>query len=539
MFSNQATWIAAQRALADKECVTVPSTGRRDFLCTMAAGFLATTGGPLTASGDVWAQTPVPKKGGRIRVATQSSSVADTLDPAKGALGTDYVRNNMFYNGLTEFDAYLGAQLALARSIDQKSPTIWIIKLRRGVLFHDGKSMTAADVVYSLLRHKDPAFASKVKTIADQFKEIKATAPDEVRITLVGPNADLPVILADTHFQIVKDGATDFRTAVGTGPFKVKEFNPGGLTVAIRNENYWRPGRPYLDQIELIGIADEATRVDALLAGDLQLIGAVDPRSTSRIKQTAGFSVLETKTGKYTDLIMRDEGGITGNRDFRLGMKYLLDRQEILQGVFLGFGTIGNDQPIDPFNRFYLADLPQTPFDPDKAKFHFKKAGLGDTPLEVFAAPAAAGSIDMAALLQQAMVSIHLDLNITRVSSDGYWANHWMKHPLSFGNINARPSVDALFTQLFVSDAAWNEANWKNPKFDRLLMAARGEPDDAKRKKMYGDMQVLIHENGGVGIPAFVSSIDAHSSKLRGLGSIPIAGLMGFAFAEHVWLESS
>ena len=270
----------------------------------------------------------------------------------------------------------------------------------------------------------------------------------------------------------------------------------------------------------------------------MQLIGAVDPRSTSRIKQTPGFSVLETKTGQYTDLIMRDEGGITGNIDFRQGMKYLLDRQEILQGVFLDFGTIGNDQPIAPTSRYYLADLPQTPFDPDKAKFHFKKAGLGSSPLEVFAAPAATGSIDMAALLQQAMVSIHLNLNINRVSSDGYWAKHWMKHSLSFGNVNARPSVDVLLTQFFTSDALWNEANWKNPKFDQLLVAARGEANEAKRKKMVGDMQVLIHEQGGVGIPAFVSSIDAYSSKLHGLGSIPIAGLMGFAFAEHVWLDN-
>jgi peptide/nickel transport system substrate-binding protein len=113
-----------------------------------------------------------------------------------------------------------------------------------------------------------------------------------------------------------------------------------------------------------------------------------------------------------------------------------------------------------------------------------------------------------------------------------------MKHPLGFGNINARPSADVIFTQFFKSDAPWNEANWKNQKFDQMLLQARGEPDDAKRKKIYGDMQVLVHENGGVGIPMFQSSIDAHTAKLQGLGSIPLAGLMGFMFAENVWLEA-
>jgi peptide/nickel transport system substrate-binding protein len=127
---------------------------------------------------------------------------------------------------------------------------------------------------------------------------------------------------------------------------------------------------------------------------------------------------------------------------------------------------------------------------------------------------------------------------VSRVPADGYWSNHWMKHPLGFGNINARPSADVIFTQFFKSDAPWNEANWKSAKFDQMLVSARGEPDDAKRKKIYGDMQVLVHETGGVGIPLFQSSLDAHTAKLQGLGSIPLAGLMGFMFAENVWLEA-
>lgn len=521
------------------ERLTRRGASRREVLRAMAAGgMVALGGGLMTASGGAWAQAAAPKRGGSIRVATQSSSTADTLDPAKGALATDYVRLNMVYNGLTELDSHLGARMGLAQTIDQQAATVWTIKLQSGVTFHDGKSLTAADVVYSLLRHKDPAIGSKVKTIADQFQDVKALAPDTVQITLAGPNADLPVILGDSHFLIIKDGTTDFRTAVGTGPYKIKEFTPGMHTVVVRNENYWRPGKPYLDQIELIGIADEPARVNALLSGDVQLINQVDARSTGRIKQTPGYEVLETKTGQYTDLIMRDEGGITGNQDFRLGMKFLFQREQILQAVFQGFGAIGNDQPIDPTNRYYFAGLPQRPYDPDQAKFHFKKAGLGNTALQVYAAPTADGSVDIAGFLQQAASAVGVNLSVNRVPSDGYWSNHWAKHPLSFGNINARPSADVLFTQFFQSSAPWNEANWKNPKFDQLLLAARSEADDAKRKQIYADMQVLVHDEGGIGIPVFLSSLDAHTSKLKGLGSVPLAGLMGFAFAEHVWLDA-
>src|SRR6266702_2014199 len=521
------------------ERLTAKGASRRDVLRAMAAaGMMSVTGaGLLSASGAAFAQAK-PKQGGKIRVATQSASAADTLDPAKGALGTDYVRCNMFYNGLTELDSHLGAKMALATSLDTKDATVWVAKLRTGVQFHDGKSLTPADVVYSIMRHKDPATASKAKTLADQIKEVKATGPNEVTITLEGPNADLPVILATSHFLIIKDGTKEFKTAVGTGPFKVKEFSPGVRTVGVKNDKYWKPGMPHLDEVELIGIGDESARVNALLSGDVQLINAVSPRSTAQIKNAGGFSVLETKTGQYTDLIVRDEGGITGNDDFRRGIMYLVDREQIRRAIFQGYGAIGNDQPIDPTNKYYLAGLPQRTADLDKAKFHFQKAKVGSAPLQIFASPAAEGSVEMAMLLQQVAPQAGLNLQVVRVPSDGYWSNHWMKHPLGYGNINARPSADVLFTQFFKSDAPWNEANWKNPKFDQMLVAARGEPDDAKRKQIYGDMQVLVHETGGIGIPMVQSSIDGHTTKLKGLGSIPLAGLMGFAFAEHVWLES-
>lgn len=521
------------------EELTKRGATRRDLLRAMAAGgMMSMTGaGLFAASGAAFAQEK-PKQGGKIRVATQSASASDTLDPAKESVSTDYVRAYMVYNGLTEYDSHLGAQMALAQSLETKDATVWVVKLRSGVQFHDGKTLAPADVVYSLMRHKDAAVASKVKTLADQFQDVKATGPNEVTITLTGANADLPVILADSHFMIIKDGTNDFKTAVGTGPFKLKEFSPGVRTVVVRNERYWKPGLPHLDEIELVGIGDESARVNALLSGDVQLINQVSPRSTSRIKGTPGFAVKETKTGQYTDLIMRDEGGVTGNADFRRGMMHLFDREQIRNTVFLGYGAIGNDQPIDPTNKYYFAGLPERTFDPQKAKFYFQKAKLGSTPLQIYASPAADGSVEMAMLLQQVAPQAGLNLQVVRTPSDGYWSNHWMKHPLTFGNINARPSADVIFTQFFKSDAPWNEANWKDPKFDQMLLAARGEPDDAKRKKIYGDMQVLVHSDGGIGIPMFLSSLDAHTTKLKGLGSIPIAGLMGFKFAENVWLEA-
>ncbi|MCX7174955.1 MAG: ABC transporter substrate-binding protein [Proteobacteria bacterium] len=497
---------------------------------------MASAGGLLVGSGAALAQTP--RKGGRIRVASVSSSTADTLDPAKGALSTDYARHYMIYSGLTQYDQQLTAQLALAEEIVSRDRTLWTIKLRKGVEFHDGKSLTPADVVYSLLRHKNPATGSKMKTVAEQFEDVRASGPHEVQIRLSSANADLPAILAASQFVIIKEGTSDFRTAVGTGPYKCKEFNPGVRTVGVRNENYWKPGKPYLDEIELIGIADESSRVNALLSGDVQLINAVSPHSTKRIRSTQGYDVLETKSGLYTDLVMRQDAAATSNPDFVLAMKYLFDRELIRKALFRGFAVIANDQPIPPGHRYHLAGLPQRPYDPERARFHLNKAGLLGVRLPMYASPAANGAVDIASLMQESAAKIGLRLAVNRVPADGYWSRHWMKHPLTFGNNNPRPTADLLFSLLFKSDAPWNASGWKNLQFDQLLVAARGEADEVKRKQLYGDMQVLLHEKGCVGIPVFISLIDGYDKRVKGYGSIPIGGLMGYSFADNVWLDA-
>jgi peptide/nickel transport system substrate-binding protein len=114
-----------------------------------------------------------------------------------------------------------------------------------------------------------------------------------------------------------------------------------------------------------------------------------------------------------------------------------------------------------------------------------------------------------------------------------------MKHPLTFGNTNARPTADLIFSIFFKSDASANESGWKDPRFDQLLLAARGEADEAKRRQMYADMQVMVHDLSGVAVPIFIASLDAFDSRLKGLQPMPLGGLMGFAFAEHVWLEDA
>lgn len=516
---------------------------RRDAMRLLGgAGLMVSGAGALLGSaGSVWAaDAPAakPKLGGKIRVAATASSAADTLDPARGAFSSDYTRHNLFYNGLTFFDSKAVPQMGLAESLETTDAKTWTVKLRKGVTFHDGKAFTAADVVYSLMRHKEPLTGSKVKSLAEQFAEVKAISADEVQITLTSPNTELPAVLAVSHFLIIADGTTTFTTANGTGPFKCAEFLPGVRTQAVRNANYWKPGKPYLDEIELIGITDEPSRVNALLAGDVQLIASVNPRSAARIQQSGSASIQATNTGTYTDLIMRLPQAPFNDPNVVEAIKLLFDREQIKKSVFLGYGVIGNDQPIMPGTPYHFADLPQRPYDPEKAKFLLSKAGLAGARLPLVTSAAPEGANEMAVVLQQSAKLAGLNINVNRVSSDGYWDAHWLKDPFGFGAINSRPTANILLTQFFKSDAAWNESGWKNEQFDQLLIAARAETDDAKRKQMYADMQTLIHLHAGISLPMFVSTLDGISNKLKGFDSIPVGGLMGYQFAEYVWLEA-
>lgn len=479
---------------------------------------------------------PAPK-GGRVRVAGATSSVADTIDPARQMAVIDYIRCNMFYDGLVRLDEHQRPQMALAETLDSPDGRVWTAKLRKGVRFHDGKLLTPADVVYSLRRHKDPAVGSTARTFMAQFEAVEALGEDGLRITLTGPNADLPVILGMQQFKIIRDQTRDFRTANGTGPFRCTEFTPGVRSISTRFEDYWR-GPVRLGEVELFAISDESARINALMSHDVDLIGEVNPRMARRLTES-GFNLLESKSGGYTDLVMRLDQRPGRSPSFVEGMKLLMDREAMRQVIFRGYATIGNDQPIPPTNPYFNPHLPQRRFDPDKAGFLFRKAGLAGSRIPLVVSSAALHSEDMGMLVQDAAGKAGIAIDIQRRPPDGYWAHSWMKEPVGFGNINGRPTADIIFTQFYASNAAWNESGWHNARFDRMLIEARGSTDEDLRRSIYGEMQAMVHRESGVGIPLFLSVLDAYNPRIKGLVPRPQGGMMGYDFAARIWVEDA
>lgn len=529
-------WTVADQTMV--ETAIRRGANRRQMLKLLMAGGVSLAVGDIIFGQATSAIAATPTMGGALKAAGWSSSTADTLDPAKASLSTDYVRICSIYNRLTFLDANSVPQMELAESIETKDAKTWTVKLRSGVTFHNGKDLTADDVVYSLQRHVNKETGSKVNSIAKQMTGFKAVDNLTVEIELATPNADLPTILSMHHFMIVPDGTTDFTKGIGTGPFKLEVFEPSVKSIVTKNPNYFKAEGPYLDSFEFFGISDDTARVNAMLSGDIHIAGGIDPRSMKLIDSQPGFAMVKNTGGNYTNLNMRLDMSPGEKMDFITGMKYLLDREVIKNSVMRGLAEVANDQPISPANAFHNKDLKPKPFDPDKAKYHFEKAGLLGQTIPIVASDAATASVEMCTVIQDAASKIGMDFDVQKVPADGYWSNYWLKAPIHFGNINPRPTADILFSLLYASDAPWNESKFKSEKFDQMLIEARGSLDVKKRKAIYDDMQVMVAEEAGTAIPAYLSGVDAMSDKVGGFGTNPLGGLMGYAFPEYVWLKT-
>ncbi|MGY4509508.1 ABC transporter substrate-binding protein [Bradyrhizobium sp. USDA 3650] len=508
---------------------------RRDFNKSLLA-----TGATLAASASPLREAFArPARGGRLRVALHVQSAQDTLDPAKFAQTSEYARGFMLYNGLTRIDGAGEAVPELAESFEANGDvTEWYFKLRKGVTFQDGKTFDAEDAVYSIMRHKDPKVASASKGLVEDIVDVTADGKDGVRIKLSAPNADIPVLLGTFGFLIVKNGATDFSTAVGTGPFRLKEFKPGVRTVVTRNENYFKSGRPYLDEIEYFGIADPVARLNALIAGDIHMMSDLRPNAIDEAKRASGIEVFSTRCPRFVEFAMMCDRAPTNNPDFRLAVKNLLDRERIVNQILKGYGVVANDHFVMPQSPVYNSSLPQRGVDIDKAKFHLKKAGMENASVELHVSEAVQNSIEMGLVLQREAARAGLTINLKREPSDGYWSNIWIKRPFHAVQWNPRPTESIMATLVWKSGAKWNDTQFKDTRLDQLIDTARGTVDLAKRKELFWEIEKIVYEQGGNAIPAFVSYIDAISSKVKGLSPIPTGNLGGFNFADSVWLEN-
>ncbi|MEN8195788.1 MAG: ABC transporter substrate-binding protein [Pseudomonadota bacterium] len=490
---------------------------RRQFIMSaIAAG--VTLPAAMSMADSVMAATP--KKGGTLRQGYGYGSTTDSLDPATAENGFMTAANYTYSNNLTEIDNDGSLVPELAESYEAtEDATTWRFRLRKGVVFHNGKSLTPEDVIATFNHHRGEESKSAAKGLLTSVKDVRKDG-NSVVFELDAADAGFPFIVSDYHLVIMpsKDGKVDAASGIGSGPYKIDNFEPGVRLQASRNPNYFKSGRAHFDSIENLVLLDTAARQNAIMNGDVDVANRIDPKTVALLARVPILDILEkTGTLHYT-FPMRVNAAPFDNYDLRMALKLSLKRQEMLDKILLGHGAMGNDHPISTANTFHASDLPQREFDPDKAKHHYKKSGHSG-PIQLSASDAAfAGAVDAAQLIAASAAEAGINVEVVREPKDGYWSNVWNKKPWCACYWSGRSTEDWMFKSAYTDDTEWNDTAWKTTdaakKFNQIVRQARAELDESKRRSMYAECQRLINDDGGAIVAMFANHIMALGKKV-------------------------
>lgn len=496
--------------------VTNGGMDRREFLKAASAMGFAVAAPALYSQ----AAHATPKKGGTYRIGIPAANTGDNFDT--GTNSDSFMINvaqGAVRNCVTEVNAHGQAVPELAESLEPSADAkSWVLKVRQGVTFHSGKTLDADDIIASLEHHRGEGSDSAAKSVAESMGKIKKDGKNSIVFELESGNADFPYLLSDYHITVGaadKMGKIDWAKGDGTGPYSLKSFEPGVGADLVRNPNYFKPDEGNFDAVKAIAINDAAARMNAMSTGQVDAIVRCDLKTAHLLDRKPGVSVIQVAGTKHYTYPMDVRQKPFDNNDVRMALKLGIDREAFVKTVLRGYGSLGNDHPIGTSQNYHAGNLPQRKYDPEKAKWHLKQAGMNSLDVEMSASDAAfAGAVDATQLYAEALKKANINLTVKRASADGYWSNTWMKVPWSASYWSGRPTADWMFTIGWAAGGNWTETFWNNKRFEELMVAGRAELDDAKRSAIYQEMQSICRDEGGAVIPCFANNVDAASDKL-------------------------
>ncbi len=508
------------------------SLSRRELLVgaggVLLAGGLAACGGSgsSASAGSGGASTPAgtPKKGGNFRLGVTGGGASDIIDGQSIVTKPDQTRLIGSWETLLTYneDYVLGTE-GLAEEVDSSVAGQVDVRLRSGIEFHNGKTLTADDVIYSIKRILDPKeglFGAAGLASIDPNKLTKMDA-NTVRIVLKQPDSTIPDQLGQYFNGIVpvgyeRKGALKW---VGTGPYKIQSFTPGQQSVAVRNENYWRPASegPWFDQVTVTDFADSAAQVNALLSGQLDAITDI-PFAQIDTAKAQGLSILEGNGGGWLPLCMAIDLDPFTDVKVRQAFRLMADRQALLEQVLSGHGRVANDI-FSPFDACYSSDLAQREQDIEQAKSLLKSAGQDGMTVDLHTTNGAAGMVDSANVFASQCKAAGVTVNVK--NDPNYYGDQYLKLPFSVDFWGTRGYLPQVGLGMLPPPCPYNETHWppksgEGADYISLYQQALKETDPTKRCDIIHEMQKAEYDVGGYIIPFFNNLVDAHSSKVEG-----------------------
>ncbi len=501
---------------------------RRRWAVRLVASSLLLTIGILAASACGTDADDGADGAGTFVVATEAFTIRD---PAFASGRADILLNQQMYDWLVEIGSQNDLLPGLATEWSSPDGKVWTFSLRPDVTFSNGEPFTAADVVYTFDRLRDPALGSPGKDIYANVNGVRAVDELTVEFTLTEPDPEFPSDVADYHAAILSRGVAEpAEEWVGTGAFKIVSYSAEDRTVLDKNPYYWRKDAsgdslPYLDELQLIVSPDLAGQVQALRGGQVQFVAGLTAELVASVKGDENLRVLTGPASAFHYVIhMRsDEGRPTADERVRRALRLGTDHQALIDQVRPGLAVTGNGTPVGPaYGDYYLDDPPV--YDPEEARRLLAEAGYGDGLSITLYAQQALEVPAIATVWQQQMQAIGVPVNIQTVPPDVYYSEgdaNWLTVDFGITEWGARTTPDAYFNAAYVTGAAYNESHWSDAEFDALVARINTEMDRDTRADLYKQAQQILRERGPVIVPFFQTAVAGVSAALEGVELAP------------------
>jgi len=487
------------------------------------------------AAGGSASPTPTakPRAGGTLRVGLSGGSSSDTLDPHQGLTYLDTARANSIYQPLLQLNAAAQTEMVLAQEISPHGSTSeWIIRLRPGVTFHDGKDLTADDVIFTfqrILNPKSPLTGATPLGPVD-LPNLRKMDKLTVVVPMTSPYGSFIDQLSYWYYLYIVPVGFDPAKPNGTGPFKYQSFTPGQQSVFVKNPNYWKAGLPYVDTLTITDYADNASLQNALVANQVDAVGALEGAQLKVLATNKNVRTVASQTGSITPFTMRVDQPPFNDVRVRQAFRLMVDRKQLISAALDGYAFAGADvsSPYDPVYDTALhreQDIPQ-------AKRLLQAAGQSNLVVELTTSAVATGTVQMATVLKQQAQQAGVTINLKTVDPSTFFGPSYLNWTFSQDFYNYSPYL-AQVAQSLLPTSPFNETHWSDAHYVSLYKDANATLDAAKRRQIEHDMQQIDFTQGGYIIPCFIDSLDAYSAKLTGYGPAKVGQPLSLFDFEH------
>lgn len=375
-------------------------------------------------------------------------------------------------------------------------------------------------MAYSITRAIDPKSgdANSLQSQLSGFlvpSGIKVLDKYTIQFELLKPYVFFPSAMGTRFARIYKTGTADFTRPIGTGPFRFKSFTPGKQWAGSKNPDYWR-NAVTLDSLTVTNVADETSRISALLANEVDLIFEIGLASAPDVTSSSSHTLLQQKAAQWPALGIDAKQPPFNHPDLIRAIKLGLDRDQIISNAYGGYARVGYDNPISDADP-YFGGLAKPAHDPAAARAALASAGYRNgITLPVLMALDDPNVTNLAVVLKNQLQDIGIKLDIKRDPAATYWDNTWLKRPF-YSNTYLRRHPDEILKLTALSSGAWNMSKWHNPRVDAAIEAAGSTTDFAEQKKQYSIAQRLIADSDTMVVPVHLSRLSGITKKLRGV----------------------